>query len=138
MAGPDSSILKKAGGCLRRNDLAAAEKACRDALAAAPDDPAALALMGDICLRSGRASRAVKQYRRAIEAETANGQPASPALLVALSGAQQVNGDARGAMASLNEALQAEPDFVDARFARAGLAWALGDKKQTVAASASG
>lgn len=30
---------------------------------AAPDHPDALALLGDICLRSGRASRAVKQCR---------------------------------------------------------------------------
>lgn len=56
MAGPDSSILKKAGDCLRRNDLAAAENACRDALAAELKDISAsyLSFIRDL---DGAASR---------------------------------------------------------------------------------
>ena len=132
MAAPASTLLESAAGFLRQNNLAAAEVACRNALAAAPDDPDALALLGDVCVQGGRVSRAVKQYRRAVEAtRTANG-PVKPQLLVALGGALQANGDTQGALAAFNEALEANPDFVDARFSRAGLAWGLGDKAQAI------
>ncbi|MBE9556053.1 MAG: sulfotransferase [Proteobacteria bacterium] len=133
MPAPKSTFLETAAGFLRQNNLPAAETACRNALTAAPDDPDALALLGDICMRSGRANRAAKQYRRAIDATKNREQPVKPPLLVALGGALQANGDARGALAVLNEALEADHDFVDARFARAGLAWGTGDKARAIA-----
>lgn len=133
MPAPKSTFLESAAGFLRDNNLAAAEAACRNALALTPDDPGALALLGDVCMRSGRANRAAKQYRRAIDAAKSSGQPVSPQLLFALGGALQANGDVRGALATLNEALEADPDFSDARFARAGLAWGMGDKTRAIA-----
>ena len=133
MTAPDSNFLESAAGHLRQNNLAAAEGACRNALAATPDDPDALALLGDVCMRSGRTNRAVKQYRRAIDATRNGRRTVKPPLLVALGGALQANGDAHGALSALNEALEADPDFVDARFARAGLAWGMGNKARAIA-----
>jgi tetratricopeptide (TPR) repeat protein len=45
----------------------------------------------------------------------------------------QANGDARGALAAFDEALEADAGQVDARFARAGLTWGMGDKARAVA-----
>ena len=133
MAALESTLLKSAAGLLRQNNLAAAEAACREALSANPDNPEALALLGDVCMKGGRASRAVKQYRRAVDAARSGNRPIKPALLVAFGSALQANGDTGSALAILNEALDADPGFIDARFARAGLTWGMGDKERAVA-----
>ena len=133
MAAPEPTLLKSAAGHLRQNDLAAAEAACREALSASPDDPDALALLGDVCLRGGRTARAVKHYRRAVAAAKRGRQPVNPALLVSFGSALQESGDVRGALAAFDEALEADAEHVDARFVRAGLAWGMGDKARAVA-----
>lgn len=133
MSGTPPSPLEFAASLMHRNNLGGAEAACREALAKAPDDLDALTLLGDICMRDGRAGRAVKSYRRAAAVARAAERPIKPALLVALGNALQINGDGRGALAVFNEALEADPESVDARFARASLAWGMGNKSQAVA-----
>lgn len=132
MVRSESSHLKNAEGLLRQNKLAAAEAACREALAQSPDEPEALSLLGDVYMRGGRAGRATRLYRRALKAALAADKEVVP-ILLALSGALQAGGDAEGATRALNEALEVEPDSVDARFARAGLAWSGGNRTQAMA-----
>jgi tetratricopeptide (TPR) repeat protein/ribosomal protein L16 Arg81 hydroxylase len=133
MPPPQPNPLETAASLIHRDNLGGAEAVCREVLAKAPGDADALALLGDICMRSGRAGRSVKNYRRAIAAARTAEQPIKPEWLVALGGALRARGDHRGAMAVLDEALSADPDLVDARFARAGLAWEIGDKANAIA-----
>ncbi len=130
---PQSTLLKSAVSLLRQNDFAAAEAACRDALTATPDNPGAVALLGDIYLSSGRASGAVKQYRRAIDIVKNGGGRVKPRLFVALGSALQAAGDVPSAMAVFNEAAAADPDSVEVRYARAGLALTSGNRPQAIA-----
>lgn len=129
---PQSTLLESAASLLRQKNTAAAETACRDALAATPDDPRALALLGDIFLATGRTSSAVEQYQRAVAGARTGRGPAMPRLLAALGGALQATGDMPGALAALNEAVAGNPDSVEIRYARAGLAWTSGNRPQAV------
>ena len=110
----------------RKGDFAAAEKECRALLDNEPENADAMYLLGCLLLQTGRAKPAVEQIDRAIAvAEKANRKPA-PAWQVALGGARKSAGDTDGALAAFETALAADPNFVDARYWRAEILWALG------------
>ena len=57
--------MREAVGCYQRGDLAGAERACRELLAARPDESAALDLAGMVALRAGRGAEASDRLARA-------------------------------------------------------------------------
>jgi protein O-GlcNAc transferase len=92
------------------NRLAEAEGLCRQVLAGAPDDPAALNQLGVIATRSGHAPQGTELIRRAISFA-----PARADFHFNLSQALMAVGAMAEAETALRQSIQLAPDFAPAR-----------------------
>ena len=110
-------LLQRAAASLRAGDLTNAERACRQALKAAPSHPGGLHLLGTIAKRAGHNSAAIDLFRKAVSAAPRYAE-AWVSLGRALLDAAQP-GEARQ---SYDMALAARPHFLAAEL---GLASAL-------------
>jgi protein O-GlcNAc transferase len=96
---------ERALACHRAGDLAAAESAYREALAATPDDPAALGGLGVLLVQTGRSQDAIAPLVRAVEKAPADAQGQ-----VNLGSAYAGTGRLPEAIAAFRRALMQAPD----------------------------
>ncbi|MDH5412164.1 MAG: tetratricopeptide repeat protein, partial [Alphaproteobacteria bacterium] len=93
-----------------------AESACRQFLAADPENPDALWLMGALCYESGRGDEAMVMLGRAINAARAAGRVPPLDWSLALGAVQQQQGAGEDALRTFSDAVAEHPNSADARF----------------------
>lgn len=101
---------------LAKGDKTKALAAAREAVNAQPDNPAALDLLGTTQLGLGDTANALGSYRKLVEL-----LPRQAAPLLKLATAQIVAKDLVSARKTLQEALQIQPDFLDAQLMLGGI-----------------
>lgn len=101
---------------LGKRDNAKALAAARDAIAAQPDSPVALELLGTAQLAAGEINNAVSTYGRLVELK-----PDSAPLRFQQGRALLAARQPDAAQASFEQALKLKPDFIDAQVALASL-----------------
>lgn len=104
------SLLRHALQCRSRGDMAGAEKACREVLSFAPDEPNALQFLGMIAWHGGDAEEGERLMRRSLEIA-----PGQPHVLNNLGNLLSKEGRADGAIDAYGKAIDLAPDFMDAR-----------------------
>lgn len=109
---PDAAKLRKCRADVRLHlqDIAGAAADAAEAVILQPDDPAAKALLGILMLQLGRAGDAVSCLREAVATDTAN-----PGYREALAAAQEADGDADAALATLKAGIALAPQQVSLR-----------------------
>jgi predicted Zn-dependent protease len=130
MSTPDGprSELARAAELLRNRDLAGAEAACREALRAAPQSPAALHLLALIRMEAGDEPETERLMRESIAAA-----PTQPEFRNNLGALLRRQGRLNEAISAYREALIANPGH---RLAQIGLGHALNDAGDHAAAEA--
>ena len=113
---------------LGMNDTAKALTAAQEAVAAAPDDPRILEIMGETQL-------AAKQYNQAIATfeKVATLRPQSAQPLLMLAAAHQSSGDQQKTLNALEKALHIEPTFLAAQLALINMQLAAGKPDEALA-----
>lgn len=120
---PPAHLLDLAAEADARGDHHAAERLCRDAIAALPDYAPAWMNLGLTLQLQGRAAEALPALQRAVELD-----PASAPAHYNLGRLYHARGRAADAVAALARAVEAAPAFVDARIALADAHEAGGDR----------
>lgn len=109
MADP-RSIIREAARAFGRADLDAAERACRLALQAQPNQPDGLHMLGVLAVQRGRAGEAEALIRRALDAE-----PERATFRNSLGSVLQVLGRSAEARRCYERAIELDGGLVDAR-----------------------
>ncbi len=102
------TLLQAAMGAAQRRDFAAAETACRQALALNPDHADTLQVLGLIVQECGRTDEAVRLMRRSLERA-----PAQPHVWNNLGNALAKSADWRAACGCYDRAVSLAPGYVD-------------------------
>ena len=105
-----SELLDQAAASLRRRDFAAAERRCREALAASPGDPWALNTLALVHRAEGRLEDAERAQGDAVAV-----RPNNPTLLYNLADIHRARGNAVAARDCARRALELAPDFAAAK-----------------------
>ena len=92
------------------NDTAKAVTAAQEALAAAPDDPRLLQMVGQTQLAAKHYNEAVTVFEKVVAS-----QPEAPQPLLLLANAYHAAGDQQRALDALTEALRIKPDLLAAQ-----------------------
>lgn len=120
--------MRRAVGCYQRGDLAGADRACQELLAARPDESAALDLAGMVALRAGRAAEASERLARAAAL-----QPSSPKILNNLGASYMQQFRFAEALAAYERALALDPKNVATRVNIMSACKALADYERAIA-----